>query len=197
MLWADMRSRLVLLPPLLALLAFLAIAGPALGHAELDTASPGPGDEVAGSPAELVATFTQDLDMSRTTMAVRDGSGTTVAEGPQLGDGPRELRLALPPLAPGEYEVRWTSFSAEDSELERGRFTFTVLPAPAPTATPTSAATAVPATVAPIPSPSPGTATPVASAPPDVAADGATALLPIAVAAVALLAIGAWLLRRR
>jgi copper resistance protein C len=197
MLWADMRSRLVLLPPLLALLAFLAIAGPALGHAELDTASPGPGDEVAGSPAELVATFTQDLDMSRTTMDVRDASGATVAEGPQAGDGPRELRLALPPLAPGVYEVRWTSFSAEDSELERGRYTFTVLPAPAPTATPTSAATSVPTTVAPIPSPSPGMATPVASAPPDVAADGVTALLPIAVAAIALLAIGAWLLRRR
>jgi copper resistance protein C len=190
-----MRSRLASVLAVLGLL--LALPGPALGHAELDAATPGPGDEVVGSPAEIVATFTQDLDMSRTTMEVRDASGATVAEGPELGDGPREVRLALPALAPGEYEVRWTSFSAEDSELERGRYSFTVLAAPSPTPAPTVVATAAPPSLLPTPSLAPPSATPVASAPPDVVADGVAALLPIGIAAVALLAIGAWLLRRR
>ncbi|HET9852980.1 MAG TPA: copper resistance CopC family protein, partial [Candidatus Limnocylindrales bacterium] len=191
----PMRSRIAALLAVLGLL--LASPGSALGHAELDTATPGPGDEVAGSPAEIVATFTQDLDMSRTTMEVRDASGATVAEGPELGDGPRELRLALPALAPGEYEVRWTSFSAEDSELERGRYSFTVLPAPNPTPAPTVVTTAAPPSAPATASPAPPAATPVASAPPDVPADGVAALLPIGIAAIALLAVAAWLLRRR
>ena len=168
----------------------------ALGHAELDTATPGPGDEVVGSPAEIVATFTQDLDMSRTTMEVRDASGATVAEGPERGDGPRTLRLALPVLAPGLYEVRWTSFSAEDSELERGRYSFTVLPAPSPTPAPTGVPTIAATPAASIAAPSPG-ATPVATAAPTPSDGGVGALLPIGIAAVVLIAIGAWLLRRR
>lgn len=188
-----MRSRLLVLPALLAALVIWPQV--ALGHAELDSATPGPGDAVVGSPAEIVATFTQDLDMSRTTMEVRDAAGATVAEGPVRGDGPRELRLALPELAPGDYEVRWTSFSAEDSELERGRYTFTVLPAPSPSPSPAPSAaapttpTTAPATVPP-PTPSPAPVPPVAD-------DGVAALLPIGIALVAIVVIGAWLLRRR
>ena len=188
-----MRSRLLTISALVA--ALLLEPQVALGHAELDTATPGSGDEVVGSPAEIVATFTQDLDMSRTTMEVRDASGATVAEDPVRGDGPRELRLTLPELTPGEYEVRWTSFSAEDSELERGRYSFTVLPAPSPTpapsVAPTAAATA-PATAQPTPA-----ATPVATAAPTPTDSGVAALLPIGIGVVVLVGLGAWLLRRR
>ena len=186
-----MRSRLPL--ALAMLLALLASPQVALGHAELDTATPGPGDEVVGSPDELVATFTQDLDMSRTTMEVRDAAGTTVAEGPVLGQGPRELRLALPELAPGEYEVRWVSFSAEDAELERGRYSFTVLPAATPSPAPTLAPTVAPVTLPP-PTSAP---TPVPTAAPEPEDSGVAALLPIGIAVIALIAIGAYLLRRR
>jgi methionine-rich copper-binding protein CopC len=183
--------------PILALVAALLMPQAVLGHAALDTAAPGPGDELVGSPAELVATFTQNLDMSRTTLEVRDAAGATVADGPELGDGPRELRLALPVLAPGDYEVRWTTFSAEDSELERGRYSFTVLPAPSPTPAPSLAPTVAP-TAAPASAPpaTPAT-TPTASAEPTPAEGGVAALLPIGIAAVLLVGIGAWLLRRR
>ena len=189
-----MRSRLLLFLAIAG--ALLAVPGAAMAHAELDTATPGDGDEVVGSPAEIVLTFTQDLDMSRTTLEVRDASGATVAEGPKLGSGPRELRLTLPELAPGAYEVRWTSFSAEDSELERGRYSFTVLPAPSPTPAPSIAATAVP-TIASTAAPVTAAPTPAASAAPAPADGGVAALLPIGIAALAIVAIGAWLLRRR
>ena len=190
-----MRSRLLSLLAVAGLL--LALPGPALGHAELDTATPGPGDAVIGSPDELIATFSQDLDMSRTTMEVRDSAGTTIAEGPEPGAGPRELRLALPELAPGAYEVRWTSFSAEDSELERGRYSFTVRPAPSPTVAPSITATAAPTGAPPTATAALPSPTPAASAGPGGGADGAAVLVPVAIAAVVLLAIGAWLLRRR
>ena len=189
-----MRPRVLTILTLVA--ALLLWPQVALGHAELDSATPGSGDEVVGSPAEIVATFTQDLDMSRTTMEVRDASGATVAEDPVRGDGPRELRLVLPELAPGEYEVRWTSFSAEDSELERGRYSFTVLPAPSPTpapsVAPTAAATTAPATALQTPA-----ATPVATAAPTPGDGGVAALLPIGIGVVVLVGLGAWLLRRR
>jgi copper resistance protein C len=192
-----MRSRLLTIPALLAAL-LLMLPGAALGHAELDTATPGPGDEVVGSPTQIVATFTQDLDMSRTTMEVRDASGATVAEGPVRGDGKRELVLALPELAPGEYEVRWTSFSAEDSELERGRYSFTVLPAPSPTPAPTAAPTTAPTSAPPTVPPATASPAPSATAAPTETSDsGLATLLPIGIALIALVAIGAWLLRRR
>jgi methionine-rich copper-binding protein CopC len=190
-----MRARLLTIPALVA--ALLVVPGVALGHAALDTATPGPGDEVVGSPEEIVATFTQDLDMSRTAMTVRDASDTIVADGPVLGDGPRELRLALPELAPGEYEVRWTSFSAEDSELERGTYSFTVLAAPSPTLAPTPAATDDPTTAPATAAPATLGPTPVASAAPASPDDGVAALLPIGIGAVVLIALGAWLMRRR
>ena len=190
-----MRSRLLTVPVVLA--GMLLMPCGALGHSELDTATPGAGDEVVGSPDDIVATFSQDLDMSRTTMTVRNAAGEVVAEDPVLGDGPRELILTLPELAPGEYEVRWVSFSAEDDELGRGRYTFTVLPAPTPTPSSNVTATAAP-TTAPVTAPPPTSGpTPVASLPPGPDDGGVAALLPIGIAAVVVIGLGAWLLRRR
>jgi len=181
-----------------ALLSLL--AGPVLAHAELVSATPGPGDEIEGSPSELVATFNQDLDPSRTSLEVRDGSGSTVARGGELGDGPREFRLVLPELAPGEYQVRWTSFSAEDGELARDSYKFTVVAAPSPSPSPTPSPS--PST-SPSPSPTPINATPsllpsATPAPDATAASGdGLVLLPILAASFVVGAIVVWLLRRR
>lgn len=182
-----------------ALLLVLLTPTVALAHAELVSATPGPDDEVVGSPAVLVAQFSQDLDPSRSSLVVVDAAGTTVAEGGEPGDGPRELRLELPELAPGVYEVRWTSFSADDGELDRGTYTFTVLAEPTP-----SPIAATPSPVAPTPSPaaptpSPAAPTPAPTAPPDqpTGVDDLGVLLPIGVALVVAAAIVVWLLRRQ
>lgn len=166
-------TRLPTRAALLAVLLLSLFATPALAHAELLSASPGPDDTVEGSPSELVAEFSQDLDESRTSIEVRDDAGDRVARGGELGDGLREWRLVLPPLAPGSYEVRYTTFSAEDSELHRGRYSFTVVaaaspppspsPAPSPLPPPSASASAVPAsppTATASSSPTPGTPTP-------------------------------------
>ncbi len=180
-----------------ALLSLL--ASPVLAHAELVSATPGPGDVVEGAPAELVATFNQDLDPSRTSLEVRDASGSTVARGGELGDGPRDFRLALPHLEAGEYEVRWTSFSAEDGELARDSYTFTVVAAPSPSPSPSpsppstapsASPTTLPATPSPVPSATPGSETTSAGG------DGVLLLLPILAALVVAGSI-VWLVRRR
>lgn len=200
-----------------ALLSLSAL--PAIAHAELVSASPGPDEVVIGSPDELVAEFDQDLNPSRTSFRVRDDTRAIVAEGGQPGESPREWQLDLPELAPGEYLVQYTSFSAEDGEIHRGDYSFTVeeavaSPTPPPLPSPTTRATAA-ASVAPSASPNPAaSSTPAASPTPSISAspsavpsagpgtDGGTSfdtsiVLPILVVLAVVAGLGLWLMRRR
>ena len=176
---------------------------PALAHAALESATPGPGGEVAGSPDELVLRFSQDLDPSRTSIELRDAAGTRVGRGGELGDGPREFRLALPDLTPGEYEVRWTSFSAEDGELARDAYSFTVVAAASPSALPPASATATPSPST-TPAPSLVVTAPASPSPSADATGGDTSassdgggLVPFIASLLVVAAIGLWLARRR
>ncbi|MHB8893198.1 MAG: copper resistance CopC family protein [Candidatus Limnocylindrales bacterium] len=183
-----------------AAVLLMLLAAPALGHAAFVSGTPGPGDEVVGTPAQLVIEFSQDLDPSRTSLEVRDTSGASLARGGELGDGPREFRLALPELAPGEYEVRWTSFSAEDGELARDSYTFTMVAAPSPSPSPSPSQ--IPS-LSPPPSPTPLPATPAPSPSVVEPADEAPAsgdgvvMLPILAASLVVSCMAVWLLRRR
>lgn len=187
---------------LLALTLALLLAPAVVAHAELESATPGPNDEVVGSPTELVTQFSQNLDPSRTTLDVRDAAGTRIARGGEPGRGKREFRLALPELAPGEYEVRWTSYSSEDQELARGSYTFTVLPAPSPTPSATPSPSARPSATPP-PSPTATPTTAPTAQPSELPASPATAVstldtaLPIAATALVAAIVLVWLMRRR
>jgi len=171
------------------------------GHAELDTISPA--DKSSGpSPTEIVGTFVQNLDPSKSSFALVDSTGTVVAKGGQVAsDDVRKMTLPLTaPLAPGAYEIRWTTVSTEDGELARGTTTFTVVAAtPSPSVAPS--ATASPST-APSVSASPSAA-PVASPSPSPSRGGGTststsdALIPVIAALIVLGALGLWLLRGR
>ena len=172
-----------------------------LGHAELDTISPA--DKSSGpSPTEIVGTFVQNLDPSKSSFALVDSTGTVVAKGGQVAsDDVRKMTLPLTaPLAPGAYEIRWTTVSTEDGELARGTTTFTVVAAtPSPSVAPS--ATASPST-APFVSASPSAA-PVASPSPSPSSGGGTptsasdAVIPVIAALIVLGALGLWLLRGR
>lgn len=189
---------------LIAFALGLFLATSALAHAELESATPGPNDEVAGSPPELVTEFSQNLDPSRTVLEVRDAAGARIARGGEPGDGEREFRLALPELAPGEYEVRWTSFSSEDGELARDSYTFTVLHDPSPTpsaapspsdrpsSTPSAAPTPTP-TVVIAPTPQPTTE----PGPPAASTSILDTVVPIAATALVVALVAVWLMRRR
>lgn len=165
---------------------------------ELVSATPGPGDIVEGSPAKLVATFNQDLDPSRGSLGGPRRVG--LDRRPWRGARRRATRVPprLPELAPGEYEVRWTSFSAEDGELARDSYAFTVVATPSPSPSPSPAPSVLPS-----PSPTPAVATPSPSpsaspSPDDTAASGdGVILLPILAASLIVGAIGVWLIRRR
>ena len=189
---------------LLAAVAFIvALAAPAavLGHAELDTMTPANGSTVTTAPTEIVATFTEPLDPSKSSIVVLNASGAQIASGGQVDAADaKKMTLALPPLEAGTYQVRWTSASALDGDLDRGTTGFTYAPAPTPSASPSAAASATPAaSVAATPSPS--VAASVAPSPSGSGQPASTStsdlLIPIVVAVILVAGLGYWLLRGR
>jgi copper resistance protein C len=194
------RGRSVTLAALVFGLLLSLTPASVFAHAELDTVTPADGSTVDVAPTEIVMTFTQDLDPGRSSIVVIGPGGGEIASGGEVGPDPRTMTLALPPLEPGAYEVRWTSYSAEDDEIERDTTTFTFTPPPAtpsPSPTPTTAPSATPA-------PTPGsTPSPSPSAVPSPTGDGTSTgsttdiLIPIVAAVILVAGLGYWLARRR
>ncbi len=191
-------TRLVAVLPFAAFVV-IGLPGAVLGHAELSTVTPADTSTVGGSPPEIVMTFTEDLDPGRSSIRLVDSAGTLVVEGGAVDPNSMTMRLPVPAnLAPGTYTIRWTSFSTEDNEQDRGTTTFTLTPSTAPpTAQPSNrpieapSASAPPASVVPSEAPSP-------SAPPTTpTASASDALIPIIVVVVAIIGIGVWLARGR
>jgi len=193
---------------LLTLPALAPAAGVALGHSELESSTPADGAVLAAAPAEISGAFSEAVDPARSAMELRGPDGAVLAKGgvPDGGPATRMTIAGLPALAPGAYEVRWTTVTPDDDGVERGTFAFRVAeasPPPTPSTTPTSPSTAAPAATseAPTAGPTTPTATPLPSdAPaPDPAPNPAVGdlLLPLAVLAAVLVGGGAWLARRR
>lgn len=186
-----------------AALLMIALPGSAAAHAELVTSTPADGEILATAPAEVVLTFSE-APGPRSSAAVLDGTGATIATGGPDSSDATVIRVALPVLAPGAYEVQWTTV-AEDGHIERGTFSFSVAESTAPPATAPPASTDRP-TVAPLATdePAPSEApTDLVIAPAPSAAGGSTGsggmdvLLPI-LAVVILVGGGfAVMLRRR
>jgi methionine-rich copper-binding protein CopC len=195
------RGRLGALTAITAV-SLLLFPATAAAHAELDVPTPKDGATVEGTPPEVSGTFTQRINPDGSSMVLRDTNDKVVARGgPDPDDVKRMVITDLPELAPGTYEVQWTTISAEDDELARGTWSFTAAvalktpetPAPIATASASAAATAS-ATPEPTATPSP-TASP---APADGSnASGGDVILPIIVALVLVLLAAGFLLSRR
>lgn len=186
----------------LAIVAGLLLPVAVAAHSALDVPTPADGSTVEGPPPVIDGTFTQDL-ADGSSLQLRSADGTAIADGAVDADDPRRMAIEpVPALAPGVYEVRWTTFSAEDGEGPvRGTWSFTVTaqPTPEPTAeptpsdSPTSEPTAEPsaaASDAPSPAPSP-------SGDGDPPASDAEVVLPIVAGLAIVVGAGLILLRRR
>jgi copper transport protein len=169
-----MHARQAAMALLLTLPALALAAGVALGHSELESSTPADGAVLAVAPAEIGGDFTEAVDPARSTMELRGPDGAVLAKGgvPDGGPATRMTIAGLPALAPGEYEVRWSTVTPDDSGVERGTFALSV------------------AAATPLPSDAPAPGQPLGAGLGDV-------LLPLAVLAAVLVGGGAWLARRR
>ncbi|HEV8490199.1 MAG TPA: copper resistance protein CopC [Candidatus Limnocylindrales bacterium] len=178
---------------LLGLVVLAVVASPVAAHAELVSSDPADKSEVeAPFDGPIVLTFDEPLAPG-SKADLKDGTGATIASATVDGD---ELVFALDdPLGTGQYTIQWTSVGA-DRDVERGTITFSVVPppptpTPAPTATPGPTATAIPT-----PSPAP-TRSPTPSGNGTVAGGPADVLFPLLGVVIAVVALGALLLRNR
>lgn len=126
-----MRRLLALLG--LAFAAVAGLAGPASAHAELLSTTPADGQVVAEPPTELVARFSQRVQIGAG-LQLHDGDGARIEQGAvESLDGGRTLRLPLGPLEPGSYVFSWRVVSTDGHPITGG-ITFQVgrRPAEAP-----------------------------------------------------------------
>ncbi len=108
---------------LLVLGLLLAGSLAASAHAFLDHANPRVGSTVRAPPREVTLWFTQKLEPSFSSAQVHDASGARVDQGARA-EG-MQIHVALKPLPPGTYRVRWKVLSV-DTHTTEGSFTFRV-----------------------------------------------------------------------
>jgi methionine-rich copper-binding protein CopC len=98
----------------------------AWGHAFPSGEKPKVGSTVSKPPAKVVITFDSPIEQLFAKLAVTDDAGHDVTAGaPTRSDDERQLSVALKPLAPGDYHVKW-SVAAQDGHRTEGGYLFTV-----------------------------------------------------------------------
>ena len=97
-------------------------------HLHLHGTTPPDGSHLAATPASIQFFFSEKPELRVTTVTLSDAKSQTVPlSSPQLAPG-ADTTLVVnvkAPLAPGTYEVRWSTM-ASDGHPQRGHFGFTV-----------------------------------------------------------------------
>jgi len=108
-------------------LVAMVFAGPVLvmAHAFLDHAEPRVGSSVERSPPAVTLFFTEPVEPAFSRIEIEGEGGKKLATEAIRHPAPDRLELPLPPLAAGEYTVRWAVVSVDTHPTE-GRFTFSV-----------------------------------------------------------------------
>lgn len=184
----------------------LALTAPAtFAHAQLVESDPPDGGSIA-SPYVLVMRYDEELKPVESTVTVRDGSGTVVAEGGIVDDN-FTMIVELPAVPVGSYQAHWIAITADDNGKTQGDVNFTVVAAtappsvtPQPSVSPTyqpPPSSTPPATASAITTETP-TPTPAASpAPGTGGASGTELVVPLILVAALVVALVWFLLRRR
>ena len=111
-------------------LLLVVVAGSARleAHAFLKRAEPAVGSTVQTSPDEVRIWFTENIEPAFSSVRVFDASGKEVDKRDvHLDRSDRALlRISLPSLQPGIYEVVWRVVSV-DTHVTNGNFTFRVV----------------------------------------------------------------------
>ena len=124
-LWEMLRRRVLLL----LLAALPALAGRAPAHGLLERSDPRAGSTLKTPPASVRLWFTGAIERAYSRVEVRNEQGQRVDVGESVVDAVtrKNLKIALPPLPPGRYQIEWRVLSV-DAHVTQGAFTFRVGP---------------------------------------------------------------------
>jgi copper transport protein len=98
----------------------------AAAHALLLSARPAPGAQVATSPAQISATFTEPLNHQLSTVTLAGPNGKPILTRTLPATGQRIVTQPLVLLRRAVYNVRWHSVSADDGHTLDGSYEFGV-----------------------------------------------------------------------
>lgn len=105
-----------------------ALPSPVAAHAELVSATPADGAEVASPPRDLRLVFSEAPRPESVSVRLFDRRGTEVALGPPAA-GPYPTTIVVPiptELSPGPYTVVWSVVSSDDEHPAANEFVFGV-----------------------------------------------------------------------
>ena len=110
---------------LTAVVAVLILTAPAFGHAKLRGSLPAAGAQLQAAPKSLTLTFSETVRLGVLTLSV-DGKDIPVSID-RNAPAAVQVTVALPALAAGSYQVRWSALSVDDGHVTQGTFTFSIL----------------------------------------------------------------------
>lgn len=116
---------------LVALCALVVLrADPAEAHAALVRAEPAANAFLQRAPGEVTLVFSEPIDSRNSGIRLLDAAGREIelAE-PVLTENGYAIRVQLPELGPGIFNVLWTNVSRVDGHQLNGAFPFTILEA--------------------------------------------------------------------
>lgn len=134
-----------LLPVLLTLaLAVLGLPLTASAHSQLISSSPAAGEKLDQAPAEVVLTFSEEIQAGLSQVTVTDGEGLPMTDGKPVADG-ATLTQPLGQLHPGPYTITYKVVSADGHPISDA-ITFTVTEKATSTASSSSSSSATSST---------------------------------------------------
>jgi len=146
--------RTLLSATVLALLAVLAMASPALAHATLTASNPAEGAQVATAPTQLTLTFNEPVSPDQVTITVTGPGGATWQVGAITGTD-TTLTAPVQPAGPaGPYTMSYSIQSADEHPVT-GAVNFAMTTAVVTTTTPPPTTTEPTTTEPTAPAPAP------------------------------------------
>ncbi|MEX0868285.1 MAG: copper resistance protein CopC [Nitriliruptoraceae bacterium] len=121
--WPRDRRRTLLIA-MLALLAWVALAVPAAGHAFLVATDPADGATLPDAPEQFALDFDEAVEVPLDGVRLFDAAGARLAVTPAV-DGGTSIVIDLPPLSDGAYVLTWRVVS-DDGHPVAGTVTFSV-----------------------------------------------------------------------
>lgn len=105
--------------------AGMILGGPVFAHAKLRSSIPAAGAQLQVAPKSLTLTFGEKVRLAVLTLTA-DGKDVPVTLDRSASPAP-QVTVALPELAAGKYEVRWSALSVDDGHVSKGTFEFAII----------------------------------------------------------------------
>ena len=102
----------------------LLCSGAALAHVHLRDSSPADGARLAAAPTALTLSFSEPAQLTALSLQQEQGSSWKLSA---PAEAQLRVSVALPPLAPGSYHLRWRALS-RDGHVVPGEIRFSITP---------------------------------------------------------------------